>query len=78
MMKHKTIIGQLDAGWETPQLQIQITPLQWGFGFVICFSGKAITKMGCRVGPVAVAVYLRSRKFGTHRIYQSVTHATSS
>ncbi len=40
------------AGWNTPQLQIQFTPLAWGFG-----GGIGSAKAALRLGPVAIAVW---------------------
>lgn len=40
-------------GWRSPQILIQITPLQWGLGG--CF-GEG--KYGLHFGPVALVVYV--------------------
>jgi len=46
------------AGWLTPQFDFQITPLEWGVA--ICWDNKRI---GIRVGPIAMMVWLRWTKF---------------
>lgn len=50
--KHKYF--EAVVGWGTPQLQIQITPLRWGFG--LCFS-KA--RIGLNIGPFAFVLWYR-------------------
>ena len=46
------------AGWLTPQLDIQVTPLEWGIGF--CLDNK---RVGLRLGPVAMLLWFRWTKF---------------
>lgn len=43
---------QVFAGFNSPQLFIQIAPLEWGIG-----GGFGRKKVSIRIGPVAIAVY---------------------
>lgn len=43
-------------GYLGPQIQLQFTPLHWGLG--ACWGGRAL-KFGLRVGPFAVAVWVK-------------------
>jgi hypothetical protein len=42
------------AGWQTPQLQMGLTPLEWGLEI-----GVSNQHFAVRVGPLAVAVWYR-------------------
>ena len=46
------------VGWLTPQVDIQITPFEWGVA--LCWSRR---RVGLRVGPVAAMLWFRWVKF---------------
>lgn len=46
------------AGWLTPQLDIQVTPLEWGIG--MCWNNS---RVGFQLGPVAMLLWFRWTKF---------------
>lgn len=48
----------VEAGWRSPQLQVQITPLSWGLAY-----GHSPRHIGVQIGPIAVAVKYRLCSF---------------
>jgi hypothetical protein len=52
-MKRDKSINAL-IGFRSPQIQIQITPLQWGIGGCI-----GTSRIGLHLGPVAVVLWFR-------------------
>jgi len=70
-ISHRTIMGHFQGGWMTPQLQVQITPLSWGVGFVYQSTNKRPVKLGFRVGCVAVSVWAGKGYFESDRKYSN-------
>jgi hypothetical protein len=57
----KKLTCSCEAGWRSPQFQVQITPLSWGLAL-----GVSKRHAGIQVGPVAVAVWFGLPVFQYH------------
>ena len=76
IVRTKTIIGIIQIGFMTPQLQIQITPLSWGLSFVWVTTNKIPNKFGFKVGPVALVLYVGPGRFEIERTFENTPSVT--
>jgi len=58
MRKARYRLAIVEAGWRSPQLQIQVMPFKWGLAI-----GFGKEWIGIVVGPLAVIVWCRSCPF---------------
>ena len=62
-MKHDNYgVAFVEAGWECPQIQIQVTPFKWGLG-----AGAGTNRVSLLVGPVAISIWLKVSRFEARR-----------
>ena len=57
MKRERYIFGYVSIGWNTPQVQLQISPFKWGFG-----GGIGNRRVSLFLGPIAVVVWFRISK----------------
>jgi hypothetical protein len=59
ILRSRHLVGKANYGSMTPQLQIQITPLNWGIEYCLDLENNIPFNVGIKVGPVAVVAYFR-------------------
>jgi len=75
-IKHRTILGSIGAGWMTPQLQVQITPLCWALECIYQSTNGRPVKVGFKVGCFAIVLFFGAGSYGSARRWTDETHVT--
>lgn len=75
-IKHRTIYASLGAGWMTPQIQIQVTPLCWALEFMCQSTNGRPAKVAVKIGCFALVAFFGKGGYGSMRHFSNETSVT--